>query len=68
MGDWMNESERIKQTHIITDADNSVVLFIRKRGRIGGGQSGGNGDRKRLFLGHWVHNAVCKQCFVELYT
>ena len=28
----------------------------------------GNGDRKRLCLGWWVHDAVCRWCFIELYT
>ena len=40
-----------------------------------GGWGGGGGQRwrwgtgaEKLCLGRWVHNAVCKWCFLELYT
>ena len=40
----------------------------RGRGWVEVGESGENGDRKRLFLERWVHNAMCTWCVVELYT
>ena len=27
-----------------------------------------NVDGKRLFLGRWTHDVVCRWCFIELYT
>lgn len=33
-----------------------------------GGQRGENGDGKRLCLGWWAHDAMCRWCFIVLYT
>lgn len=48
-----------------------VTVIARGEGRLGLGRSGQrhrNGDKKRLCLGIWAHDAVCTQFVIELYT
>ena len=47
----------------------SVLTSPRERGfgLVIVGKRGKNGNGKKLCLGQWVHNAVCRLCFVKMY-
>ena len=65
---WIASGQAMYIYHI--DSENSVVIARGKGGwrEGGGGNRGGNRDRKRLCLGWWAHNAEGRCYFVELCT
>ena len=69
-----NKQVRERQCHMISyvththrqqhgDSQRERVWGIK-----GSGQRGVSGDRMKLCLGSWVHDAVCRLYFIELYT